>query len=150
MRRTREERGSGLVEVTWLGLGLIVPLVWIVLALFDVQRGAFGVSAAARAAARSYALAPSDQIGRERASQAAGQVLADHGEPDAALTVGFQCLPATACHEGGSSVTVTVRSRVDVPLLPSFLGGAAPHVAIDAAETVPIGRFQESGPGAGR
>lgn len=141
------ERGSGLVEVTWLGLGLIVPLVWIVLAVFDVQRGAFGVSAAARAAARSYALAPSDEVGRERALQAARQVLADHGEADAPLTVEFHCVPATACHDGGSSVTVTVRSRVDVPVLPVFLGGAAPEVPIDAAETVPIGRYQETSDG---
>lgn len=141
------DRGSGLVEVTWLGLGLIVPLAWVVIALFDVQRGAFGVSAAARAAARSYALAPSDGAGRQRAILAARLVLEDHGEREAPLNVEFRCMPAAACHEGGSSVTVTVRSRVDVPLLPSFLGGGAPHVAIDSSETVPIGRYQEASGG---
>ena len=39
--RRRDERGSALVELTWLGLLLLVPLLWIVLSVFEVQRGAF-------------------------------------------------------------------------------------------------------------
>ena len=40
-RRRRGERGSALVELTWLGILLLVPLIWIVLSVFEVQRGAF-------------------------------------------------------------------------------------------------------------
>ena len=43
----RDESGSALVEVVWLGILLMVPLVYVMLSVFDVQRGAFGVSAAA-------------------------------------------------------------------------------------------------------
>src|SRR5215210_2661674 len=75
----RNERGSALVELTWLGLLLLVPLLWIVLSVFEVQRGAFAVSGAARAAGRAYALAPNDALGRARAEAAANQVLVDHG-----------------------------------------------------------------------
>ena len=59
----RDERGSALVELTWLGMLLLVPMLWIVLSVFEVQRGAFGVSSAARAAGRAYALAPDDALG---------------------------------------------------------------------------------------
>ena len=62
--RRRGEVGSALVEVTWLAILLLVPLLWIVVSVFEVQRGAFGVEGAARAAGRAYALAPTDQAGR--------------------------------------------------------------------------------------
>ena len=51
----RSDDGSALVEVVWLGILLLVPLLWIVLSVFDVQRGAFAVSGAARAGARASA-----------------------------------------------------------------------------------------------
>ena len=47
------------------------------------------------------------------------------------------------CHSGTSLITVVVASRVDLPLLPAFLGGNAPSFALDSTHTVPIGQFQE-------
>lgn len=143
-RRSREERGSALVELTWLGVLLIIPMLWIVLSVFEVQRGAFGVSGAARAAGRAYALAPTDAIGKARAEQAARQALADQGVPDAPVRVAITCTPYPAnCHQGTSVVTVRVFSRVQLPLLPAVLGGEAPTFALDASHTVPIGQYQE-------
>ena len=73
MRTPRPSGGSALVELTWLGILLLVPMLWIVLSVFEVQRGAFGVSAAARAAGRAYALAPDDATGVGRAREAAAR-----------------------------------------------------------------------------
>ena len=53
MTRPRGEAGSALVEVTWLSILLLVPLVYVVLAVFEVQRAAFAVDAATRAAGRA-------------------------------------------------------------------------------------------------
>jgi Flp pilus assembly protein TadG len=142
--RTRSERGSALVELTWLGVLLLIPMLWIVLSAFDVQRGAFGVSSAARAAGRAYALAPSDALGMARAEQAARQALDDQGLRDVPLTVTVTCTPDPHdCHQGTSLVTVRVATRVDLPLLPDVLGGGAPSFALDASHTVPIGQYQE-------
>jgi hypothetical protein len=144
--RPRGEEGSALVELSWLGILLLVPMLWIVLSVFEVQRGAFGVSAAARAAGRAYALAPSDAAGRQRAEAAARQALADQGVPGAPVDVRITCTPYPRdCHSGTSVITVVISSRVDLPLLPSFLGGNAPSFALDATHTVPIGQFQEVG-----
>ncbi|MBB6626848.1 hypothetical protein H5V45_05895 [Nocardioides sp. KIGAM211] len=144
-RRVRDEHGSALVELVWLGILLLVPMLWIVLSVFEVQRGAFGVSAAARAAGRAYALAPSDAVGRARAEVAARQALADQGLEDAPLDVRVSCTPYPHdCHSGTSVITVVVRSRVDLPMMPSALGGQAPSFALDATHTVPIGQFQET------
>ncbi len=140
----RDERGSALVELVWLGLLLLVPMLWIVMSVFQVQRGAFGVSGAARAAGRAYALAPTDAEGRQRAEAAARQALDDQGVHGVPVDVLIRCTPYPHdCHAGTSVITVVVSSRVDLPLLPSFFGGGAPSFALDSTHTVPIGQFQE-------
>ena len=147
MRRTarrRDEEGSALVELTWLGVLLLVPILWIVLSVFEVQRGAFATSGAARAAGRAYVLAPDDATGRARAEAAAQQALDDQGTDGQPLTLTVTCAPVpTDCHRPGSVVTVVVRSSVALPLLPSFFGGDAPSFALSADHTVPVGQFTD-------
>ena len=141
--RRRDDDGSAVVEVVWLGVLLLVPLLWIVLSVFEVQKGAFATSAAARAAGRAYALAPTDAEGKHRAEQAARQALADQGLSGAPLTVTVTCRSAGSCHSGGAVITVRISSRVDLPLMPEVLGGDKPSFALDATHTVPIGQYQE-------
>ena len=139
-----DERGSALVELSWLGILLILPTLWIVMSVFEVQRGAFGISGAARAAARAYALAPDDATGMVRAREAVRVALEDQGLRDVALAVDVSCTPYPGdCHQGTSVITVTVHSRVVLPLMPTVLGGGRPSFALDATQTVPIGQFQE-------
>lgn len=143
-RLSRGERGSALVEVTWLGILLLVPVLWILLSVFEVQRGAFGVGGAARSAARAYALAPTDAEGTRQAELVARRALADQGLEGAPLAVRITCTPYPAdCHSGTSVITVRIESRVDLPLMPEVLGGQAPSFALDATHTVPIGQYQE-------
>lgn len=140
----RAQRGSALVELCWLGILLVLPVLWIVMSVFQVQRGAFGVSAAARAAARAYALAPDDSAGLLRAREAAQVALGDQGVRDVTPEVRVTCTPYPAdCHQGTSVITVSVHSRVVLPLMPDALGGGRPSFALDATQTVPIGQFQE-------
>jgi Flp pilus assembly protein TadG len=148
MRRPRDERGSAVVELFWLGILLVLPVLWLVIAVFDVQRGAFGVSAAARAAARAYSLAPDDETGSARARTAARLALEDQGIHDATPAVVVSCTPYPAdCHQGTSVITVSVHSRVVLPLVPTVFGHGRPSFALDATHTVPIGQFQELGGG---
>lgn len=144
-RQAAAERGSGLVEMVWLSLLLLLPLLWIVLAVFEVQRGSFGVSGAARAAARAYALAPNDALGEQRARAVARQVLADQGLTQVPVDVTVTCSPyPRSCHAGTSVITVRIASAVDLPWLPDLFGLGRPRFALDAEETVPIGRYQEA------
>jgi hypothetical protein len=141
---SRDDRGSALVELSWLGILLVLPMLWIVMSVFEVQRGAFGVSSAARAAARAYALAPDDATGLLRAREAAQVALDDQGLHDVRPEVGVSCTPYPGdCHQGTSVITVSVHSRVVLPLMPTALGGNRPSFALDASQTVPIGQFQE-------
>ena len=143
-RRLHAEDGAAIVELVWLGILLLVPLLWIVLSVSEVQQGAFGVTAAARSAGRAYALAPDDAAGQRAAEEVARRALADQGLGDAPLRVTVTCTPYPHdCHNGTSVITVRVSSAVELPLLPDALGGGAPRFALDAAHTVPIGRYQE-------
>ena len=142
--RRRDELGSAVVELIWLGILLLVPMIWIVLSVFEVQRGAFGVSAAARAAGRAYALAPDDATGRQRARAAAAVALADQGL-DEGWTLDIDCPPRTSCHTGGAVVVVRITSHVSLPFLPEVLGDGATF-ALDAEHAVPIGQYQEADP----
>lgn len=141
----RGEEGSALVEFVWLGMLLLVPLVYVLLAVFDVQSAAFGASAASRAAGRAYALADTDAEGLVRARAAATVALADQGV-DQQVDLQISCDPAPPCHRRGSTIVVRVSSRVVLPLVPAALGGGAPSFAIASEHRVPIGRYREVGP----
>ncbi|GAB3255585.1 TadE/TadG family type IV pilus assembly protein [Nocardioides dilutus] len=142
--RRRDERGSALVELSWLGILLLVPMLWILLSVFEVQRGAFAVSSAARTAGRAFALAPNDAVGQARAEAAVRRALDDQGLDGAGFTLRVTCTPIPAdCHSGTSVVTVRVDTQVSIPLLPDVLGGDAPSFALDATHAVPVGQYQE-------
>ena len=145
-RRRRDERGSALVELSWLAIILLVPLIWIVVSVFEVQQGAFATSAAARAAGRAYALAPDDATGAVRADAVVRQVLADQGTPGQRARVTVTCdTPAASCHVGTAVITVRVDSGVELPFFPAILGRGAAVFSLDASHTVPIGQYVESG-----
>jgi hypothetical protein len=138
-----DARGAATVEFVWLGLVLLVPLIYVLVAAFAVQRAAFATEGAARAAGRAFLLAPTDAEGLERARVAAAASFADEGV-DQSPTVSFTCRPDSSdCHLPGSLVTVTIRSSVTPPLVPGFLGGGSLAVRLDAASTAPIGTFRE-------
>lgn len=142
--RRRTERGSALVELTWLGILLLVPMVWIVLSVFEVQRGAFGVTAAARSGGRAYALAPDDATGHQRALAAAAVAMADQGLGDTDWDLHVACGDLADCHSPGAVVRVRVATHVPLPFIPDLLGGGATF-ALDAEHRVPIGQYRDTG-----
>lgn len=137
--RRRGEDGSAIIEVTWLSVLLLVPLVYVVVGVFEVQRAAFASTAAARAAGRAFVLAPDPVTAREQARAAAQVALADQGVQGATVTLG--CRPA--CLVPGSVVEVQVTHQVPLPFLPDALGRQAPSVRVHAEHTVPYGSFRE-------
>ena len=140
----RPDDGSAVVEIVWLGVLLLVPLLWIVLSVFEVQRGAFATTTAARSAARAYALADSDAAGREQAQAAIRQAMDDQGGDEQSFTFDVSC-DGGDCHAPGAVITVRVWSGVRLPLLPAVLGGDAPSFRLDSSHTVPVGQFREVG-----
>jgi hypothetical protein len=138
-----DERGTALIEVTWLAVLLMLPLVYVVLAVYDVQRHAFAATAAARAAGRAFVLAPDVAQGHAHAREAAAVALGDQRVDPRDVQVDIGCEPAGDCLAPGSVVVVGVRTQVRLPLMPTALGDGAPSIRVDAAHTVPYGTFRE-------
>jgi Flp pilus assembly protein TadG len=139
-----DQRGTALIEVTWLSILLMVPLLYIVLAVFEVQRAAFAISAATRAAGRAYVLAPDEASARQRAEAAAGVALADQHLSIADGTLLVSCSPDPGdCLSPGAVVDVRISYRVALPLMPSALGGNTPSIRVEAQHRVPYGTFRE-------
>jgi hypothetical protein len=140
--RTRDDRGSGLVEFTWLAVLLMVPLLYLVLTVFEVQRAAFAASGGARAAARAFSLAPDPAAAHARATVAVRLALRDHGLDPRGAATSVVCSPGP-CLTAGSAASVRVRYSVPLPLLPDFLGGQRPSVRVEAEHRVPYGEYRE-------
>ena len=147
MRRRRDERGTALVEVTWLSILLLVPLLYVVLSVFEVQRSAFAVNAATRAAGRAYTLAPTEGEGTQRARAAADVAMRDQGLDLARRSMALGCEPSPRdCLSPGSVIRVRMIFPVRLPLMPDALGGNTPSVRVTSDHTVPYGSFREDRP----
>lgn len=141
---TRDEAGSAVVEFVWVGLMLLVPVVWILLSVFSVQQGAFATTAAARSAGRAFVLAPDEATARARAAQVARQVLDEQGGPAMPLELEVRCSggPGT-CLSPSSTVTVVVTSGVELPFLPEMFSATSSDFVVEASHSVPFGQYRE-------
>ncbi|NEA31054.1 hypothetical protein [Streptomyces sp. SID13031] len=144
-RRDRGEHGSAVVEFSWLALLLMVPLIYVMLGVFDVQRASYGATAATRAAGRAFIIVPaglSEEDARERAFEAARLAMKDQGMDLTADQLKITCDPA--CLQPGSTVTVELDAEVPLPLIPDALGGERPAIHINASHTEPYGDYREA------
>jgi Flp pilus assembly protein TadG len=141
----RDERGSAVVEFSWLALLLMVPLIYVMLGVFDVQRASYGATAATRAAGRAFIIVPaglSEDEARARAFEAARLAMKDQGVELSSDQLRITCNPA--CLEPGSTVTVELSTELPLPLIPDALGGERPAIHISAVHTEPYGDYREA------
>lgn len=141
----RDQRGTAIVEFVWLAILLLVPLLYIVLAVFETQRASYAASAAARSATRAYVTSPDQATGASRARAAAALAFRDQGVEAGGFELVLTCRPdPTACLTPGSVVIAEVRSAVALPLMPAALGGDTPSIRVDAVHRSPYGTFREA------
>ncbi|MCW2770768.1 MAG: hypothetical protein JWR27_2201 [Aeromicrobium sp.] len=138
---TPDDDGTATIEFVWLTLLLLVPLVYVLVAVFDTQRASYGVSTASRSAARAFLQSPDPAAGERRARIAARVALGDQGLDGASVRI--TCLPSPGdCLEPGSSVRVVVRATQPLPLTPSALGSQLGGITVDSTHTEPYGTYR--------
>lgn len=127
-----DEEGSAAIEFLVVGLLLIVPIVYLVLALGSVQHQALGAEAGARHVARAIAAATGTADADARADSVVRTIVSEYGVDPDALDVDIACGTASAsCPAAGATLVVTVRMRVGLPLVPPVFG-------LDRLASVPI------------
>lgn len=134
------ESGSAVVEFTFLALLLMVPLVYFIVTMGQIQGGTFAVVGAADQAAKVFVTHQDPGAALLAAEQAAVLTLADFGHEASRAEVIATCEPGD-CSTAGSAVTVKVALAIDLPFLP--FGGLGIHATeVDASATQLIGRFR--------
>lgn len=127
---TESERGSAPLEFIGVGVILLVPLVYLVLALGTIQQQTLGAEAAARHAARAIAQAPDAATAQARAEAVLASVIREYRMPEDAVSFSLRC-DSAVCPSAGATMWVTVSSRVSLPFVPAVLG-------LDQFASIPI------------
>lgn len=136
------DRGSAIVEFIGIGIGMLVPIVYVLLAASGVQSGVFASTQAVREAGRAFVSSATPEEAHLRATAAARMAFEDHAItlPADALTV--TCLGGP-CLTPGTDVIVDVRWKVALPWLPEGIAGSAPSlVPIHARHRVPVDEYR--------
>ena len=136
LRLSGDETGSAIVEFALLVVPLMVPLIYLIIALFEAQRTAFAVAEGARQAGRAYVTAGGGIAAQGRALYAANLAVLDQGLPALAPSAMTVVAPQGFC--GGGRVTITLHGKASLPLLPK----SAATFAVSASHTEVIDELQ--------
>jgi len=144
-KRWTDDSGSASLEFVTVGMILLLPLVYLVLAVSSIQAGAFAAEGAARQAARVFVQARDVASARAAAQRAVEFAMADHGVDPQAVAVGIEC-SEPACLSRRAFVSVTIQLSVPLPLVPPVIVGDFPlAVPLQASATQQVSRFWGQG-----
>ncbi len=130
----RTQEGSAIIEFLALAVLLLIPAVWFLLAVAQIQSALYAATGAADQAARIYV---TSEAAPERAAQhsqhAVETTLADYGINPAQAQITHSC--TTDCQNPGDMVRYQVEIRVPLPLVPEFGGWEHSLVTVTASST---------------
>jgi hypothetical protein len=136
-----KEEGSAVVEFTFLALILMVPLVYFIITVGQIQGGSFAVVGAADQAAKVFVAQPDALLAQAAAEQAALVALSDFGHDAGQARVSTRCDPED-CRAAGTAVTVTVNLTVPLPFVPFNEDFRLKASEVEASATQLVGRFR--------
>jgi Flp pilus assembly protein TadG len=129
VRRRDDDAGSAIIEFVFVAVIVMVPLIYLVVAVATVQRSELAASQAAREAGRAFATADHPNQALSRAQTAVHIALHNQGLPDDAEVryvragAGCDAPRVTPRLVAGAQFTVCVIRRVGLPAVPRFLTG---------------------------
>lgn len=126
-----DDEGSASLEFITVGLIMLVPLVYLIIALGTIQSQALGVETGARQIARTIASAPDTATADLRANRVLDAIVTEYGIDPARVAVDVRCTSVGPCPAAGATVSVTVTTEVALPLVPPVFG-------LDRAARVPV------------
>lgn len=141
-----DDAGSAALEFILVGLLLLVPLVYLIVSLGLIQGQSLGAEAGARHIARALSTAENPDAAHRSADLVLRSVVDEYGLDADSVHVSIECRPSTgSCPEAGSTVVVTIQTRVALPLVPSVLGlERLASIPVEASAAQKVSRFWES------
>jgi len=142
-----DDDGSAALEFITVGVILLVPLVYLIIALGAIQEQTLGVEAAARQVARVMATTSDPEAAASQGDRVLADVAEQYGLDHDATEVSMSCAPdGIDCPSAGAVVTITVTTRVTLPLMPALFGGDdAASVGVEGTAVQKISRLWGTG-----
>jgi Flp pilus assembly protein TadG len=142
-----DDAGSAALEFILVGLVLLVPTVYLVVALGMIQGQSLGVEAGARHIARAVSTASDAASAQRRADAVLASIVDEYDLDPGAVHVSLRCAPVGAvCPDAGSTLFVTVTTRVALPLVPPVLGlDRMASIPVEASAAQRVSRFWGAG-----
>lgn len=138
------DTGSASLEFITAGMILLVPVVYLVLAMSSIQSASLAVEGASRQAARVFVQADDSSSAVSNAERAFRFALADYGVDADAAAISISCEPDPRdCLARHGYVTVTVTASVPLPLVPPAISVDRPlAVTLESTATQQVSRFR--------
>lgn len=149
VRRSQADDGNAVVEFVILVALLMVPLVYLMLAVFRVQGAAYGITEAAREAGRAFVGADSTAAGYRRACTAAEVALQSQfteADFDCTRNLSISC-PAAGCSpslQPGQTVRVRIDLAVALPFLPAQVFGHPTGISLHSVHDEIVDSFRQA------
>ena len=126
------DSGTAVIEFIFASIVLLIPVIYLMLTLSQMQAASYATTSAAISASR---IAARDANPSEARAQAVAKMhFADFGLDGAPASITYSC--AGPCGHAGSLVTASVETRVSLPGLPLIFGpDHAPHITLPASHT---------------
>lgn len=128
------ERGSAAVEFVFLVTILLIPVIYLILVLGQMQAGAYAVVEIADQTAKILASSPDSIEARARAEQTMVLAAADYGFSTQQASLQVSC-SAPDCVSAGSYLSVTISLQVPLPLVPMLPGVNTTAATVQAQAT---------------
>ncbi len=124
----RDDSGSAVIEFIFVAVIVMVPLIYLIVSVAQIERSSLAVGQAAREAGRAFATADSTADALRRADVAARLALEDQGlqeTPQLSFHTGPGCSSATVqpVLRAGAQYTICVSRTADLIGVPSILAG---------------------------
>jgi hypothetical protein len=141
------EEGNAILEFIMLTALFLIPLTYLILAVFQVQGAAYGATEAARESGRAFVEADSLDAARAQSCAAARIALQDQGAAfsDCATQLQISCVSDETCTvqlTPGAMIRAHVEMAVALPFLPSSIFGIPLTITVGATHDEIVDQYR--------
>ena len=126
------DSGTAVIEFIFASVVLLIPVVYLMLALSQLQAASYATTSTAISASRIAArdASPSER----RAQEVAKMHFTDFGLSDVPIAIDYSC--SGPCGQAGSLITARVETKVALPGFPLLFGSnRSPHITLRSTHT---------------
>ncbi len=138
----RADAGTAVVEFIFVGVLLLIPILYATLMVMRVEAAAMASTQAVREAARAFMMSDTREQGMRQAQLASQSAMQDQGFTLKADELRIDC--SSRCLEPGSPIRVALDWRVNLPWLPSPIASWVHGFPISAEQSLTVDSYRDS------